>query len=40
MSLDLVLNSKDLSFNWEVDREFYERNNKWKLPPKEYKKWQ
>ena len=28
MSLDLVLNSKDLSFNWEVAREFYERNNK------------
>ena len=40
MSLDLVLNSKDLSFNWEVDREFYERNNRWKLPRKEYKKWQ
>ena len=44
MPLDLVPNSKDLSSNWEmgrdVGRELYEQNNKWKLPPKDYKKWQ
>ncbi|CAF5190378.1 unnamed protein product, partial [Rotaria magnacalcarata] len=43
MPLDLVPDSKDLSSDWamgrDVGHESYEQN-KWKLPPKDYKKWQ
>ncbi|CAF1020378.1 unnamed protein product [Rotaria sp. Silwood1] len=43
MPLDLVPNSKDLLSDWKMGRdvgqELYEQN-KWKLPPKDYKKWQ
>ncbi|CAF4118620.1 unnamed protein product, partial [Rotaria sordida] len=43
LSLDLVADSKDLPSNWKIGRdvgqELYEQN-KWKLPPKDYKKWQ
>lgn len=43
MPLDLVADSKDLPSDWkigrDVGRELYELN-KWKSPPKDYKKWQ
>jgi len=43
MPLDLVSNTNDLISDWEpgrdVGREVYELN-KWKLPPKDYQKWE
>jgi len=43
MPLDLVPDSNNLTSDWQmgrdVGREMYELN-KWKLPPKDYKKWQ
>jgi xylan 1,4-beta-xylosidase len=43
MPLDLVSDSNDLISDWQmgrdVGREVYELN-KWKLPPKDYQKWQ